>query len=598
MKSVWILFWRHLKPALTSPSRMMGLTARILSLLKSRGLHGTLRKFSHRQQLYDEYPRWVALYDTVSDQELAHMRTRMAELPVLPRFSFLIPAMAGEQTNSCPSEQSLSDQIYPHWELHRLESNPDGFKCALAAANGEWVALLEPVCKIPPHALLWIAEELSAHPEAEIIYVDEDSIDANGNRYAPNFKPDWNPDLLLSHNYLGSLVFYRRERIMKLGGLRAETQSTMAWEVALHLTDGMRPSQILHIPHVLCHRHSPPVPDSNAERRVLEKYLHSKHWRASVTPGHNGYWRIRHALPVPPPLVSIIIPTRNGLSLLERCISSILDKTCYTPYEIIVVDNQSNDRPTLDYLRKLENNATVRVLSHDTPFNYSTINNLAAARAKGTFLCLLNNDIETIHPEWLEEMTSQAARPGAGAVGAMLYYPNGSIQHAGVLLKGREVATHFFARMPASLLKTRPRAQMVQNLSAVTAACLVIEKKKYFEVGGFDANLAVTCNDIDLCLKLRKAGYNNIWTPFAQLYHHESATRGFDDNPARQARIRQERAYMYQRWATVLDHDPAYNPNLDLEAESYALAFPPRFPAPDTESSPEAHARKRPKIEL
>lgn len=598
MKPIWILFWRHLKPALTSPSRMLGLTARILSLLKTRGLHGTLRKFSHRQQLYDEYPRWVALYDTVSDQELAHMRTRIAELPALPRFSFLIPVMDGEQTNSCSAEQSLRDHIYPHWELHRLELTPAGFKCALTAANGEWIALLEPVCNIPPHALLWIAEELTTHPEAEIIYADEDSVDAQGNRCAPIFKPDWNPDLLLSHNYLGSLVFYRSERIKKLGSFHAETQSAMAWELALRLTDDLRLSQILHIPRVLCHRHSPPIPDSNAERHLLETFLDRKHWQASVTPGYNGYWRIRHALPAPPPLVSIIIPTRNGLSLLERCISSILDKTCYTPYEIIVVDNQSDDQPTLDYLRKLESNATVRVLSHDAPFNYSVINNLAAAQAKGTFLCLLNNDIETIHPEWLEEMTSQAARPGAGAVGAMLYYPDGSIQHAGVLLKGREVATHFFARMPASLLQARSRAQVVQNLSAVTAACLVIEKKKFFEVGGFDTNLAVTCNDIDLCLRLRKAGYYNIWTPFAELYHHESATRGFDDSPARQARIRQERAYMYQRWSTELDHDPAYNPNLDLEEESYALAFPPRSPVPVAESSPEDHAWERPKKEL
>lgn len=605
MKAVWVLFWRHLKPALTSPSQFVGLALRICSLLKTRGLRGTLEKFSHKVGLYDEYPRWVALYDTLTREKQELFRTRLSNLARTPRISLLIRAAADSQT--IQAIESIQAQIYPNWELLITSTHPlapplrkalealaatdpqirilplaeesTAPNILLAAATGEWVTLIEPDCEISQHALYLVAEELASCPDAEIIYSDEDHIDTEGKRCAPCFKPDWNPDLLLSKNYFGSLVFYRTERLRQQGGFRAATGETTAWEVALRLSDGIPTGYIRHIPRVLCHRHEIPAkhsPPADTGRHMLESYLHRKGILATVTPGRNGHWRIRYALPVPSPLVSIIIPTRNGMELLVRCINSILNKTAYAPFEIIVVDNQSDDGSTLEYLRRLEKDSGVRVLAYDAPFNYSAINNFAVNHARGELLCLLNNDIEAIHPDWLGELVSQAARPEAGAVGAMLYYPDGNIQHAGVLLKGKEVATHFFSRMPAELIDTRPRAQMVQNLSAISAACLVIEKKKFLLSGGFDENLTVTCNDIDLCLKLVKAGYWNIWTPFAELYHHECATRGFDDTPSKQARTNREKSYMYERWASVLDHDPAYNPNLDLERQSYALAFPPR----------------------
>ena len=603
------LFWRHLKQALTSPSKLAGLALRILSLLKTRGLRGTLEKFSHKAELYDEYPRWVALYDTPTSEKQALICARISKLLPSPRISLLMQSAATTDRQVIQVIESIQAQSYPNWqlcvaspyssghparkalealatadpriEIFLVQEKPEAEipNVLLFSATGEWVAFMEHHCKMAPHALYLIVEELTSSPDAEIIYSDEDRIDTEGRRYAPCFKPDWNPDLLLSHNYFGSLTFYRTERLRRYG-LRAEAGEAILWEAALRLSDGIPTGHIRHIPRVLCHRHEAPTKYSsysNTERHVLETYLRQKGIRASVTPGNNGYWRIHYALPAPPPLVSIIIPTRNGLELLAQCIKSVLKKTAYVPFEIIVVDNQSDDGPTLEYLRQLEKDGSARVLPYDAPFNYSAINNFAVNHAKGEFLCLLNNDIEVIHPDWLGELVSQAARSEAGAVGAMLYYPDGSIQHAGVLLKGKEVATHFFARMPAALANTRPRAQMVQNLSAVTAACLVVEKKKFLHAGGFDENLTITCNDIDLCLKLAKAGYWNIWTPFAELYHHESATRGFDDSPSRQARIGREKAYMYERWAAVLDNDPAYNPNLDLEKESYALAFPPRI---------------------
>ena len=609
MKSVWILFWRHLKHALANPYKLAGLASRIFALLRARGLRGTLDKFSHSARLYDEYPRWIALYDTPTGEGHALIRARLNKLVHSPRISLLLTAASADRQTIRVIE-SIQAQIYCNWEvciasyashdhacieaLEALAAADPRIKILpvtenleagapnilLAAATGEWLAHLDACCEMAPYALYLVAEELRRWPDAEIIYGDEDRIDADDRRYAPDFKPDWNPDLLLSYSYFGSLTFYCTARLRQQGGFRAEAGVTMSWELALRLSDSVFPAQIRHIPRILCHRHEATAqyaPYLDAERHMLEAHLNRKGIQASVIPGHNGYWRIRYALPVTAPLVSIIIPTRNGLELLTPCIKSILSNTAYAPFEIIVMDNQSDDGATLEYLRQLEENGSARVLHYDAPFNYSALSNFAVKHARGEFLCLLNNDIEVIRAGWLEELVSHAARPEAGAVGAMLYYPDGSIQHAGVLLKGREAATHFFARMPPALLETRPRAQTIQNLSAVTAACMVVEKKKFLQVGGFDENLTITCNDIDFCLKLTTAGYWNIWTPFAELYHHECATRGFDDSSGKQARIGREKAYMYERWAAMLDNDPAYNPNLALDSESYALAFPPRM---------------------
>lgn len=609
LQPAWSLFWRHLKPALVSPSKLIGLTLRILSILKSRGLRGALEKFSHKAELYAEYPRWVELYDTLSNQDCILIKAGIAHFIHPPGISLLMCTGEATEEQVFRAIDSVRAQIYPYWELcittmwppdsdaqmrldtlatiepriklatMRKNTRADANNKALSIATGKWVVLLDPQCEISEYALYLIAEELGANPDAEVIYSDTDSVDLTGRRHNPCFKPDWNPDLLLSQNYFGDFTIYRTEQLRQQGGFRAEAGDAASWDVALRLTDGIASGYIRHISRVLCHRreaYSAHRPHSDAARRVLETHLRQKGIRAAVAPGHNGYWRIKYTLPDSRPLVSIIIPTRNGLDLLAQCITTILEKTAYTPFEIMVVDNQTDDSSTLEYLHQLEKKGIARVLRYNAPFNYSAINNFAVSQSEGKFLCFLNNDIEVIHPDWLEELVSLAARPSTGAVGAMLYYPDGSVQHGGVMLKGKEVATHFFAHMPASLLNIRSRSRAVQNLSAVTAACLVTEKKKFIESGGFDENLTITCNDIDLCLRLREKGYWNTWTPYSELYHHESATRGFDDSLSKQARIGREKAYMVEKWGAVLDHDPAYNPNLGLDQESYSLSFPPR----------------------
>ena len=310
------------------------------------------------------------------------------------------------------------------------------------------------------------------------------------------------------------------------------------------------------------------------------------------------HWRVQYPLPAEAPLVSLLIPTRNGLKFLQRCVDSILEKTTYPNYEIVIVDNGSDDAAALAYLDSFAKNTnpllasinaqiasakegsrprTVRVLRYDAPFNFSAINNFAVREARGELVGLLNNDLEVITPAWLDEMAAQALRPGIGCVGAMLYYPNDTIQHAGCIIGLGGVAGHAFRDYPRGTEGKFNRARLVQNFSAVTAACLIVRRPIYEQVGGLDEkNLTVAFNDIDFCLRVRAAGHRNLWTPFAELYHHESVSRGAEDTPEKHERFRSEVAFMLKRWPAEIRHDPAYNPNLTLEHTDFTLSAPPR----------------------
>ena len=289
-----------------------------------------------------------------------------------------------------------------------------------------------------------------------------------------------------------------------------------------------------------------------------------------------GVFRIRYPLPERRPLISIIVPTRDRLDLLRRCVESILERTTYPHYEIVIVDNQSVDPEVLAYLTSFDAHPRVQVRKHDQPFNYSSINNDAVAACRGELICLLNNDIEVITSDWLDELASHAMRPHVGAVGAMLYYPNDTIQHAGVVTGVHGVAAHLYSGMPRGFLGQMARAKLTQGMSAVTAACLIVRREVYMEAGGLDTALQVAFNDIDFCLRLQQLGYTNIWTPFAELYHHESASRGHEDTEEKRARFMREMEFMKIRWGVQLDKDPIYNPNLTLSGEPFTLAFPPR----------------------
>jgi GT2 family glycosyltransferase len=288
---------------------------------------------------------------------------------------------------------------------------------------------------------------------------------------------------------------------------------------------------------------------------------------------------VRYALPDILPLVSLIIPTRNGLQLLQQCIESIVQKTTYPNYEILIIDNGSDELEILEYFKVLVTDSRIRVIRDHSPFNYSALNNAAVKLARGELIGLINNDIEVISPDWLSEMVSHALRPEVGAVGAKLLYLNSTVQNAGDILGVGigHIAGHAHKDLPRDEHGYFGRANLIQSFSAVTAACLVIRKSTYESLGGLnEVDLQIVYNDVDFCIRLRNAGYRNIWTPYAELYHHESATRGYEDTPEKKARFKREIAYMQSQWGDALQNDPAYSPNLTIHKGDFSLAWPPR----------------------
>jgi GT2 family glycosyltransferase len=426
-----------------------------------------------------------------------------------------------------------------------------------------------------------------------LIYSDEDKLSEDGHYYDPYFKPDWNPDLFLSQNYLNHFSVYRKAAVLAVGGFREGFEGSQDYDLALRVTGRATADQIRHIPRILYHWRAiatstascgtaKPYTVEAARRALAEHLVRTGHPDAVAlpAPGCIGMWRIRYGLPETPPRVSIIIPTRNGYALLHTCVESLLNLTSYPDYELLIVDNGSDDPETLDYLASLEQRENIRVIRDDRPFNYAALNNLAARQASGTVLALLNNDTEVIQGDWLREMVSHALRPEIGAVGARLWYPDDRLQHGGCILGVGGVANHAFLGLPRSQVGYFGRSALIQNYSAVTAACLVIRKEVYDAVQGLDeTHLAVAFNDVDFCLRVREAGYRNLWTPYAELYHHESASRGQDMTGEKRARFVREVEYMMQRWGDILEHDPAYNPNLSLEDAQFRIARHPRLPA-------------------
>ena len=467
---------------------------------------------------------------------------------------------------------------------------------ALELATGDFTALLDHDDELAPHALAEVVRTLSSLPGTRLLYTDEDKIDRRGRRIFPYFKPDWNPDLLLSQNYFGHFVVYRTELLRELNGFRTGYEGAQDWDLSLRAIGQMPDDAITHLPQVLYHWRAIPGSTAlkqsqksyarDAARRVLADHLARTGVDAEVLPVRGGHWQVRRRLPARPPRVSLIIPTRNRVALLRTCVESILKTTTYPDFEILIIDNGSDDPATLTYLKRLTTRG-VKILRDEGPFNYSALNNRAVAHATGEVLGFLNNDLEVITPGWLEEMVAHAIRPEVGAVGAMLYFPDDRVQHAGVVLGlGRSkstggVAGHAFKYFPRGHTGMCNRLRVTQNYSAVTAACLLVRKAVFHEVGGFDeVHLAVAFNDVDFCLRLRVAGYRHVWTPFAKFYHYESASRGADDTPAKKAVYNQECAYMREKWGSLLDSDPNYNPNLTLADEDFSPALPPRRSEP------------------
>jgi len=461
---------------------------------------------------------------------------------------------------------------------------------ALEICQGEFTVLLDHDDELVPHALAEVASVIVSKGKAvSLIYSDEDKIDEEGHIMQPYFKSGWNYHLFLSHNMISHLGAYRTSLIKKVGGFRQGMHGSQDYDLALRVLEQLEDSGIYHIPKILYHwRVIPGSTSLNAEEKPYamiagERALneHFKRIGCNARSELIGFGYRTHFEPPKNALVSIIIPTKNNLQYAQKCLESLTQLTSYTNYKILVVDNGSTDAAFIEYLDMIAKkpDGKVRVLRYDKPFNFSAINNFAVKQAKGNYLCFMNDDIEITSPEWLSEMVSIAAQKKVGAVGAALWYPDGTLQHGGIILGlgAHGSAGHSHHRMSETHKGYFGRGALLQEFSAVTAACLVVKKSIFDEVKGFDEeNLKVGLNDVDFCLRLRERGYKNVWTPYARLTHHESISRGAEDTVEKKERYSMEVAYLKKRWGGIIADDPDYNPNLTLTTADFSLAWPPR----------------------
>jgi GT2 family glycosyltransferase len=553
-----------------------------------------------------EYQAWIGRFETLSEEQQQQFSDLIGDVAHAPRITLVLLLQEEHPQEVQASLKSILDQDYPYWELWLVGSSesidtlkkelpkgyniqlipvlPDqvtvGFQHVLEQTKGAYLGLIHQGDQLAPQALCFMAREIKENRSAVLIYSDEDRITEQGYRHDHYFKPEYNPDLLLGQDYLSRLSLFNCEKARQQGGFREVNAQAAFYDLTLRLCEQAELAQIRHIERVLYHTGTQSedhilasVPGRiKAVRDHLTRQGYSVEVKAS--PLLEGAVRVRYRLPDPAPQVSIIIPTRNGLELLRQCIESIREKTDYNGYEILIVDNKSDQDETLRYLEALNKETDVRVLPYPHEFNFSAINNFAAKEAAGEVVVFLNNDMEVIAPSWLQEMVSLAMRKHTGAVGARLWYPDDRLQHAGVVIGIRKLAGHVMKFLPKGMPGYRGRALLVQNYSALTAACLAVRKEVFESIGGFDeVSLAVAFNDIDLCLRLFEAGYWNVWTPYAEFYHHESATRGSEDTQEKQIRFQTEVHYMLYRWERILRHDPAYNRNLTRVTEDFQLGW-------------------------
>lgn len=566
------------------------------------------------------YARWIARNEPSAEDHPA-IRGWLLGLGTLPRVSVLMPVHDPQPGHLRAAIASVASQVFEDWELciaddgcrtrevrelldaaasdrrvrlTRLETSQGvavATNAALNLASGDICLFLDHDDLLAPHALALIAAEFAVHPSAAAVYSDEDTIDVAGRRSAPLFKPGFDAERLLGQNYVNHAFAARTDELRRLGGLREGIDGVQDHDLVLRLADS-GPGAVRHIPQVLYHWRVYPGGATLSQRRsaqlaeartrAVADHLRRNGQAGEAHLGPRGYVAVRRPLPDSAPSVLAIVPTRDRPGLLATCTAGLLDQTRYPELRLRIVDNGSREADCLSLLALLEADPRVEVLRIDEPFNFSALNNTAARGADADLLLFLNDDVLVAEPNWLRLMAAEAVRPEIGAVGAKLHYPDGRIQHAGVAtgLGPQGIAGHEFRGQPGDTPGPQSRLLVQREVSAVTAACMLLERRKFEEVGGFDEALAVAFNDVDLCLRLRGAGYRNLWTPHARLIHAESATRGSDRSPERGAAFADEARLMRERWGEALADDPYYSPNLTLEDESFAMAGRSRWAPP------------------
>jgi len=574
-----------------------------LNYLRKNGFRSTLQRYQLEKRIGgDEYRAWIMKNEP---EDFSAFETQVNELDNNPLISVIMPVYNVEVRWISEAIDSLFKQVYPNWELcicddastsselkeflEKIIKTDDRIKivynkenghiskasnAALSLATGDFVALMDNDDVLSPLALLRVVEAIDQNSDLKLIYSDEDKIDENGKRFEPAFKPDWSPDLLLGTNYISHLGVYDRHLLNEISGFRVGYEGAQDYDLVLRFVEKINKDQIFHIPEILYHWRALPGSTakgqdekdyaSDAGLRALRDTLARRNISGKISKGiASGFYDIRYDV-LEEEKVSIIIPTKNGSDVLKACVDSIIKKTSYSNYEIIIADNGSDEEAIDTLYQKYQEEIGERFIVHriNIPFNFSRINNIATQSAKGKYLLFLNNDTEVINPDWMTIMVSYAQFKRVGCVGAKLYYPDKTIQHAGIIMGLGGIAGHGHHYFPKGDLGYYGRLYLDNDYMAVTAACVMLKKADFEAVGGFDEKFVVAFNDVDLCLKVYELGRVNIWAHQATLYHYESKTRGYENTAEKIQRFEGEKKLLQEKWPEYIKHDPFYNPNL------------------------------------
>jgi GT2 family glycosyltransferase len=601
----------------TNRRKTYDVVIKAMKYLQKNGFRQFVNKVFHRYDMTgyfsnkDVYESWISK----NEPDVTTLKWQVnfsKEFKRRPKVSIITPVYNPEKKAFAEMIESVMNQTYDNWELCLADASSEPYvkeiiekygknfekikvryleknygiarnsNEALSLAAGEFIALLDHDDMLAPFALFEVVKSINENPDVDFIYSDRDKISDDGRRLDPFFKPQWSPDYLLAQNYLCHLNVVKKTLIDRLGGFREGFDGSQDYDLVLRITE--LTDRIVSIPKVLYHWRlvsgsASGDPEAkpyayDAAIRALQDAVDRRGWKGTVTQGlTRGLYRVRFHVNGKSD-ISLIIPTKDKSDVLKKCIDSILQKTTYSNYEIVLVDNMSVEEKTFRYYEDLKkvSRVKIKILSYNEPFNFSEINNYAVSQTHAEYIVFLNNDTEVITEDWLETMLGFAQRKETGAVGVKLLYPDMTIQTAGLILdeKGNVWRSHH--RHPGNSLGYGGRIQSTQNVSAVAAACMMIRREVFDEVGGFDPQFVVAHGDIDFCLKLREKNYLIVYEPHAELYHHESLTRGYEDTPEKVYRLQKETELLLRKWRHLLKNkDPYYNANLAMNGSLFSL---------------------------